>query len=192
MEQITPYQSKQVTAKLSDADYSKLVELYNRFYPETPDISFKQFFSELLYNYPSNAFETHEEFNATIEQMKEIQDNLTLENLEFEKHNKSLLQENAELREKLEHAINAVETKSVIPANHILVHIQPDMDYFLTKCAEQATRMMKQEITRAKILEHLFFEQIYSGPGDHLPLIFSKSEIRRVTEEYKKQQAKQE
>jgi len=192
MEQITPYQSKQVTAKLSDADYSKLVELYNRFYPETPDISFKEFFSKLLNNTSSDNDQLQEEFTTQLEALRHKLEECAVENIAYRDENNSLTFENVELKRKLEHAINAVETKSVIPADHILVHITPDMDYFLTKCAEQATRMMKQEITRAKILEHLFFEQIYSGPGDHLPLIFSKSEIRRVIEEYKKQQAKQE
>lgn len=181
MERTYPYPSKQVTAKLSDADYETLVDFYNQWFPDRTEVSFKETFSRMLAELKRLSLSASEAWKNSAE-MEE----LSAANVKLADKNVELMDELNVTREQLRQAIEAVENKSVIPADHVLVHIEPALNYFLEICASTATRNLGREVTRAEILKNLFYEQIYSGPGDHLPLIWSKSEIRNIIAQYKR------
>jgi|GEM_PF-5180085 len=183
MEKIIPYPSKQVTAKLALEDYEFIVDLYNEFYPGRPDVSFKEFFQKLLYEFKALRENSQEDFSDLVRNLKEsnikLEAQIQAEELEYDR----LLEQFDALKEEL----SANSNKQIDP-NSIIVSIEPALDHFLSLCANKASNNLKREVTKAEILKNLFYEQIYSGPGNHLPIIWSKSEVRKVLSDFSKQQ----
>ncbi|NOY50457.1 MAG: hypothetical protein GXO88_07845 [Chlorobi bacterium] len=72
--------------------------------------------------------------------------------------------------------------------NQLLINLPPTLQPFLIEIANRETNRTGHKVTKEMVLLNLFWAQVSRGPGDHLPLTFSPSEIRKRLEIVKQQQ----
>ena len=62
----------------------------------------------------------------------------------------------------------------------LIVTIPPTIQPFLTEVVNRETNRTGKKVTPDQMLIELFWLQIKNGPGDHLPITFSRSEINTI------------
>lgn len=187
MENFIPFRSRNVSAKITEAEHAVVVEKMKQFYGENLEqITFRQFFVDLL---NSNSAPADPNIAAQVSELEhklfksESENTLLAENAEVLQRNLAAV--TAELNEIKERQNQRGE---IIPANAVIVEVEPIIDHFLTIMAEAATRKMKKEITRADILKNNFWDQVKDGPGDHLPLVITRAQVVREIQKLKEKE----
>lgn len=72
-----------------------------------------------------------------------------------------------------------------------LVQLDPVQDHVIWEMSEIESRRTKQEITPPKILAHLFKHQIFDGPGNWLPKIYTISDLQKIKRTIEREAATQ-
>ena len=212
------FTSKSVSTRLTDEGFKMVNELYNHFYDQ-PDISFREFFHAIVLpaamqntfvgqlpgeqekelkleiNNLNNDIRTLQEINKVLGTNAENAEK-QLEKLKYELEvSDQTVNELLKKTTALEAALAAEKENKghTVPDGSLFVIVEPVVDHFLHKMASAATKMKQREVKREDILKNLFWDQILYGPGDHLPLVISRSEVaKKVADLKKEQEAKNE
>jgi hypothetical protein len=66
------------------------------------------------------------------------------------------------------------------PADQIIIEFGEVQNYVINEMAALESKRTGKAITPAMVLTHLFKQQIYYGPGDWLPRIYTISELQKI------------
>lgn len=70
----------------------------------------------------------------------------------------------------------------------VILTIPPELKPFIDHCIAKEQKRTGQQISAQKLLLNLFWQQVKEGAGDHLPKVFSNSEINRLLKKVKDEQ----
>jgi len=74
--------------------------------------------------------------------------------------------------------------------HHYTIPIHPATKHIADQTAAVVSKKTGKKATFGSVIVGLFEKYVVEGPGDHLPILFSRSEISRITTMYNQEAAK--
>ena len=96
---------------------------------------------------------------------------------DLEKLNTDLATLNQSLVEQLDQERSKPPVQIPLSDKQFIVEVQPLTDHFLTAIARHLG------ISKQEVLTDLFTQQVVHGPGDHLPLTWSRDQINKLSKQ---------
>ena len=164
------YFKRVVSANLSQEYCDKMNEIYPEVMGHTNPLTFREFLERLI-DIATMSKENHDA--EEIAYLKKDYVRIYKELTETNEQSGQYLETIKSLQLQLSETPNPAEGQYIVNLDEI-------QEYIINEMAVLETRRTGKQVTPQMILAHLFKHQVYYGPGDWLPRIYTIAELKAI------------